>query len=383
MMQKNIMTRVLLVGLAFCTCASASLNSSTTIKDGVLLVHHPLELTYTSGVDWCDEYHQGFAISSCNEQHCRIDLNGNQEERSVWYVIAAFADSTVWGGAEFGFGKFDARIYGFIDWGPCYPSGGLEIHTEGWPGPEEGTSLVTTVLDYTGNFLPCYSFVGYAYSQGAIPLDVNPAKGFAGNVSRGNPAVLRSAEALGTMGIFQDGVEVCPSTERMEEPMQVTPELLRARVLEGMEPRGREIPAIARAMDVEHIRSVLDRLPVELVDRLRKGPLAAKLGLKASESDASGKHETMNEDLLSVHSMPGPIADIYLTLPRAGHVVLRVYDASGRLIDTPLEGERAPGSLFLSWPAGRMAADVSDGTYYLRLSLDGERARERQFTLVR
>jgi hypothetical protein len=58
------------------------------------------------------------------------------------------------------------------------------------------------------------------------------------------------------------------------------PPAQRERVSAG-EKRGREIPAIALAMDVEYLRSVLDQLPPEVVDRLRRGPLGPELGLRA------------------------------------------------------------------------------------------------------
>jgi hypothetical protein len=184
--------------------------ATTDLGGGVFIAHHPPGLQYSEGEDWCQRYVNEFAISECKEQHNRIDLDGNLGESSLWYVLAAWTEDKEWCGTEFGFGQFDPYIYGFAEWGPCSPAGALEIPTESWPGPSAGTAVVVTDAPWSGNFLAVYYFAGYAYSEGIIPLGIDPATDFGGTGNCAMPPEDWSAAAFGGMGLSTDGIYACP-----------------------------------------------------------------------------------------------------------------------------------------------------------------------------
>ncbi len=183
---------------------------------GALLVHHVAELSYSTDPPaggWCEAY-SAYAISACSQQVTRIDVQGYRPV--TWFVLAAWYDNDrEWCGTQFGLGGFDAGLFGFLEYHPCYPDAGLEISTDGWPGPEEGTAFVATGTPWEGNLLPVYFFGGYAYAYagpGLIPLAVDPTTDFAGFSNCANPAESYSAGALGGLGINSDGLEAYPET---------------------------------------------------------------------------------------------------------------------------------------------------------------------------
>jgi len=180
------------------------------LEGGVFIAHHPGSFQYSPGLDWCEEYGELYSISSCESQNPRIDLDGNLGERSLWYVIAAWTESKTWCGTEFGFGTYDPAIYEFLEYGGCIPND-LSISTDGWPGPNEGTAVTATDVQWDGNFQAVYYFMGYAYYEGQIPLDVDPDPSFGGFGNCATPSETWVAADYGAMGLFQDGVAVCPA----------------------------------------------------------------------------------------------------------------------------------------------------------------------------
>ena len=139
----------------------------------------------------------------------------------MWYVLAAWSESKEWCGVEYGFGTFDASILAFDDHGPCFPVDGLELPTSGWPGPNEGVAMTVVGGDtWTGNWVPVYYFVGYAYSEaGQIPIDVDPQGPFIGFANCQNPpGIFPVAENTptefrrGAMGINIEGIRAAPGT---------------------------------------------------------------------------------------------------------------------------------------------------------------------------
>jgi hypothetical protein len=196
---------------------------------GVLIAHFPTEMTFsfdppTGG--WCQFYWDSLRIEDCEDQVNRIDT-GNQV---IWFVLAAWDEDKEWCGTEFGFGEYDSDAFVITDFSPCWPEGGLEIPTASWPGPGEGTAIVTTGAPWEGNFVPVYRFTGLAYEEGLIPVAADPATGFAGMSNCANPPESWAADSLGGMGLFQDGVYACPegmmASGRDSEPVvhQVCPE---------------------------------------------------------------------------------------------------------------------------------------------------------------
>jgi hypothetical protein len=175
----------------------------------VLIAHFPTEMAFsfdppTGG--WCQFYWDSLRIEDCEDQVNRIDT-GNQV---IWFVLAAWDEDKEWCGTEFGFGEYDSDTFVITDFSPCWPENGLEIPTASWPGPGEGTAIVTTGAPWEGNFVPVYRFTGLAYEEGLIPLAADPATGFAGTSNCANPPESWAADSLGGMGLFQNGVYACP-----------------------------------------------------------------------------------------------------------------------------------------------------------------------------
>ncbi len=129
-----------------------------------------------------------------------------------WFVIAAWAEEDKqWCGVEFGFGDHDAALFRIDAYGPCFPDDGLEISTDHWPGPSEGTAFVVTGPEWSGNWLPVYYFQGLAYGYGAttvIPLNEDPATGFIGFSNCLCPSTQWEVEpeGRGAMGIATPGI---------------------------------------------------------------------------------------------------------------------------------------------------------------------------------
>lgn len=182
----------------------------TDLSDGVFIMHHPPDLSYSiqSAEDWCASYVQEYAIEQCAEQHPRIDTF----DQTAWFVLSAWEDEKEWCGTIFGLANYDPDIFDFVDWGPCGPGEVLELTSGAWPGPNSSTAFVTTGGDYwAGNFVPVYCFVGYAYSEGMIPMgyDSHPPHAGWGNCLPPAPEEFE-AVCLPSMGILMDGVTCCP-----------------------------------------------------------------------------------------------------------------------------------------------------------------------------
>jgi len=197
------------------------LSDSSDLEGGVFIAHHPPGLQYTSGQDWCARYFQEFAIDSCAEQNNRIDLDGNQGQSSVWFVLAAWEEEKEWCGVEFGFSNYEPAIYEFAVWGPCAPTGALEIPTSGWPGPSEGVSVTVQGASWWGRIVPVYWLAGYAYDEGEVPLSYHPSTGFGGAANCLVPPTSWPATSFGGMGIFHPGTYACPGGSSGPPPPSV------------------------------------------------------------------------------------------------------------------------------------------------------------------
>jgi flagellar hook assembly protein FlgD len=77
------------------------------------------------------------------------------------------------------------------------------------------------------------------------------------------------------------------------------------------------------------------------------------------------------------------LTTIRYDVPSAGNVVVSVYDASGALLTTLVNGARAPGSYSVRWD-GRNAAGnpASSGVYFVKLSVNGQ-TTTRKVALVK
>ncbi len=203
-----------LVLAAVLVWAVAAQADPSDLSNGVFIVHSP------PAFDWsCYEMHQQDLcycfgqppqnIQSCEEQNTRIDGFAAH----IWYVVAAWAEEKLWRGTEFGFGTYDLDGFYMVSWGPCFPSEGLEIPSENWPGSNEGTALAVVDTPWEGNFVAVYWFMGYAYGATCqMPLGVDPMTDFGGFANAEVPPEQFPATCYGALGLFMPGFECCPTT---------------------------------------------------------------------------------------------------------------------------------------------------------------------------
>lgn len=193
---------ILFSSLFFAAMAGAE---PENLSGGVFIAHHPPTAGYSQGTDWCEAYYgAGWDIASCDEQVNTID-SGTVH---LWYVLAAFPlEEKVWCGTAFGFDDITAPM-DWLEWGPCL-EGHLELHTDGWPGPNEKTAVVATTTPWEGSFVPVYYFVTYASSGGLVPLHIEPTIGFGGFANCLIPTEQFAAQCFGSIGIDQAGIYCC------------------------------------------------------------------------------------------------------------------------------------------------------------------------------
>jgi hypothetical protein len=215
---KHLLLALAILGIV----VSASAQDPTNLAGGVFIAHHPAAMVYSSDPppagDWCAEYALNHAITVATDQVNRMD---GALDNAMWYVLAAWTEDKEWCGTEFGFGAFDAGLYPLVDFGACFPAtGGLEIPTGGWPGPNEGIAFVVTGDPWMGNYAPVYWFAGYVYGASygttVMGIDVDPPTGFAGCGNCENPPVKWDFD-LGGMGINTDGIYVEPGEPPLPE----------------------------------------------------------------------------------------------------------------------------------------------------------------------
>ena len=181
---------------------------------GALITHYSPD--YICSDDPCGEFFIYGPITHCQEQVTEIMTPDFLEV--CWYVVAAFGENKIWCGVQFGFDDYDARIMYFLGADPCYPpDGGLEIKSPGWPGPLEGTAIVSTGAPWDGNWLPVYAFKAYAYGyygSGIVQLIPDPtvAIPFGGMGNCASPPE-KWDSALGGMGVNDPGTWVCWEVE--------------------------------------------------------------------------------------------------------------------------------------------------------------------------
>ncbi|MBU1701287.1 MAG: hypothetical protein KJ970_07380 [Candidatus Eisenbacteria bacterium] len=103
----------------------------------------------------------------------------DSETSLYWYlaVVVSPPDNTPnFNTIVFGLGDYITADTYIGYWGPCI-AGALEISTDGWPFPGEGTAVSWTPDCVYGYMEPVYYFGVYGYAAGDIPLDVHPIQG--------------------------------------------------------------------------------------------------------------------------------------------------------------------------------------------------------------
>jgi hypothetical protein len=204
---KNLLLAFVLLGVG---AAVASADENHLIG-GIFICHHDPEIVYCVPMEgWCQYYIDNWKIEDCESQNPSIMTS----DECVWFLLSAWPEVKTWCGTEFGLGDYDPYCYIFTSFGPCTPGGSLEIPTDYWPGPGQGTAIVTTDVAWHGNFEPVYYFTGYSYYVGApclIPFDVDPPTGFGGWGNCEVPPQPFHTTCFPAMGILMPGVECCPS----------------------------------------------------------------------------------------------------------------------------------------------------------------------------
>jgi hypothetical protein len=206
--------RKVLLTLALLGLASAAYATPEDLSGGVFAAHYVPEIVYSSDPPpdgWCGAY-APYAIGDLADVNATVTVP--DFSAIVWYVLAAWEEEDKeWCGTEFGFGTYDPYVILHLQWEPCYPpTGGLEIPTAGWPGPDEGIAFVVTGDPWFGNWLPVYVLGSYCYGYyGAstlLPLAPDPATGFVGfsNCTAPPASFEVGPDQLGALGINVDGV---------------------------------------------------------------------------------------------------------------------------------------------------------------------------------
>jgi hypothetical protein len=181
------------------------------LTGGVLIAHHEANIPWSVDpppATWCGAY-SAYAIGDLSEVVAQLPA----PTACCWYILAAWeVEAKTWCGTEFGFGGSDPACFTYYRSEPCFPVAGLEIPTANWPGPNEGTTFVTTGDPWIGNWIPVYFFGGYAYDSTygstVIQIAVDPPTGFCGFSNCLNPPASFSVAApqRGGMGINMAGV---------------------------------------------------------------------------------------------------------------------------------------------------------------------------------
>lgn len=97
------------------------------------------------------------------------DANGVE-----WFVVVASSSGYADNGfhtVTFGIGDYDTGACYIAFFGPCHSElNPLEIPSDGWPGPDSGTSVSWAPDCLEDRLEPVYYFGVYAYSSQTIPL---------------------------------------------------------------------------------------------------------------------------------------------------------------------------------------------------------------------
>ncbi|MFC1572613.1 FlgD immunoglobulin-like domain containing protein [Candidatus Eisenbacteria bacterium] len=263
-----------------------------------------------------------------------------------------------WCAVEFGFGDYDAGIFGFDIWEPCN-DGAFEWSMPGWPGPNTGTEFLAH--DYwSGNLLPVYWFAGYAYGEGEIPLDVYPRHDRAGFGTCDGQEVNFDAFCLGRLGIYRDGLPCNP---------------------------GQPLEYACCIGSICHITAFNDcmilggewQLGFETCDPSPCGSSA--VGDEGGRADPSALHLAPNNPNPFIrttrisYGVPADASD--------APVSLRIFDTTGSLVRTLAHASERKGQNSTAWDGtDDLGRRVGTGVYFLRLSV-GLQCVTRPILLVR
>ncbi|MBM3318898.1 MAG: hypothetical protein FJY75_13705 [Candidatus Eisenbacteria bacterium] len=172
---------------------------------GIVLAHLNPAIEYTSSVS---SYQGMSGLEECKK--AIVEGRVDAERAQVWFVLASFENSrgpVNLGGAGFGFGDYDGSRLQFSGFGPCN-DGFLELPSNGWPGPREGTALVFQD-PRRRDVEELYWFASYAYGIVTVPLAPAPHFPSSQFASRDTPPVEDEAEDFGSIGFGTPGYNPC------------------------------------------------------------------------------------------------------------------------------------------------------------------------------
>jgi len=324
------------------------------LNNGSLIVHCPVGVTYSAGLDWCQKYQDEYALTSSEEQHCRLDSAG---ETQVWYVIAGWEDPKDVCGFEFGLGAYDPTTFYFQAWGNC-GANGTELPTGGWPGPEQGTTLGFSDT-MSGDLVPIYWFAGYTYSSGQIPLSVNVDSGVGGFQNCLTPAHNFSATCFGVLGVNSDGVECHPGSGAAEYACCIGLDCFVMTETDCSTAGGSWL-GVGVTCDPDPCFDPQD------IDNTPEMPARLTLGRNLPNPFASGTTITF--------AVPSSMDNSKATL--------RVYDVTGALVRTLHDGPVSAGHHITTWDGRNESGhQVDAGVYFYDLSVAMERLTERMVVI--
>lgn len=130
-----------------------------------------------------------------------------------WFIVlAAGANPLAFTTITFGIGDYDPYACYIDQKAPCFGTlGPLEIPSDGWPGPNTGTSVSWAPNCLTGMLVPVYYFGVYVYGPGTVPLGNTYPGQQAEVISCDDPPVSDPILQFGSFGCAgAAGEQVCP-----------------------------------------------------------------------------------------------------------------------------------------------------------------------------
>ncbi len=113
------------------------------------------------------------------------------------------------------------------------------------------------------------------------------------------------------------------------------------------------------------------------------------VGEADDEADDVDAQPSVNQTAPSTASLeveganPASSSRLQFSVPRTGHVTLKVYDARGREVTTLVDQDAAAGRFTAQWNGRDTSGNhVGQGVYFARLSIDGQFAQNRKVVIV-
>jgi hypothetical protein len=185
------------------TVAFAGPNEGVTVT-----VHGNITGVETDGLDVCGSIP---IPANCEDTVPAAIPDSFGEE---WFIVlAAGANPLAFTTITFGIGDYDPYACYIDQSGPCFGSlGPLELPSDGWPGPNTGTSVTWAPNCLAGMLVPVYYLGVYIYGPGVVPLGDHYPGQPAAVVSCDDPPVEDPIVDFGSFGCSgAQGEQACPT----------------------------------------------------------------------------------------------------------------------------------------------------------------------------